>query len=82
MGVDGVLKLAHDCPMILSSLVEPRPANAVAIMAPERQAMTYGGFASLCEITRDRLNGLGLGRNEKLAIVLPNGPEMAVAFVA
>ena len=28
------------------------------------------------------LNGMGIGRNDRVAIVLPNGPEMAAAFVA
>ena len=29
-----------------------------------------------------RLNALGIGRNDRVAIVLPNGPEMAAAFIA
>lgn len=29
-----------------------------------------------------QLNALGLGRGDRVAIVLPNGPEMATAFVA
>ena len=28
------------------------------------------------------LNTMGLGRNDRIGIVLPNGPEMAVAFLA
>ena len=32
--------------------------------------------------TAERLNGLGLGRNDRIAIILPNGPEMASAFVS
>ena len=28
-----------------------------------------------------QLNRLGLGRNDRVALVLPNGPEMAVAFL-
>ena len=28
------------------------------------------------------LNGMGIGRNDRVAMVLPNGPEMAAAFVA
>ena len=28
------------------------------------------------------LNALGIGRGDRVAIVLPNGPEMATAFVA
>ena len=28
------------------------------------------------------LHAMGLGRNDRVALVLPNGPEMAVAFLA
>jgi len=28
------------------------------------------------------LNGIGIGRNDRVAIVLPNGPEMAASFIA
>ena len=33
-------------------------------------------------VTIEALNRLGLGRSDRVAIVLPNGPEMATAFVA
>ena len=33
------------------------------------------------ERTLQSLNGAGLGRADKVAIVLPNGPDMAAAFV-
>ncbi len=29
----------------------------------------------------ERLNQLGIGRGDRVAVVLPNGPEMAVAFL-
>jgi acyl-CoA synthetase (AMP-forming)/AMP-acid ligase II len=32
--------------------------------------------------TTDSLNALGIGRGDRVAIVLPNCPEMACAFVA
>src|SRR5258706_12043250 len=32
--------------------------------------------------TAARLNAIGLGRGDRVAIVLPNGPEMATAFVS
>jgi len=44
--------------------------------------MTYGTFAELIGATVASLHRLGLGRGDALAIVLPNGPEMAAAFVA
>ncbi len=69
-------------PMILKNLLSSQPPDAVAIAAPGRAPMTYGVFALLCDSTAERLNALGLGRGDRLAIVLPNGQEMAAAFVA
>jgi len=53
-----------------------------AICAPDRQPMSHGGLRQLTQATIERLNALGIGRNDRVAIVLPNGPEMAAAFVA
>jgi acyl-CoA synthetase (AMP-forming)/AMP-acid ligase II len=68
--------------MTLEMLVAAQPPDAIAIAATDRQPLTYGRFASLCVETRGALRSRGLGRNAKLAIVLPNGPDMAAAFVA
>ncbi len=56
--------------------------SAPAISAPGRPALTYGGLRRHVEATVARLNQLGIGRNDPLAIVLSNGPEMASAFVS
>jgi len=56
--------------------------DAPAIGAPERQPLTFRDLDDLATDTVGRLNALGIGRNDRVAIVLPNGPEMAVAFVA
>ncbi|MDE2006855.1 MAG: AMP-binding protein [Rhodospirillales bacterium] len=57
-------------------------AEAPAIGAPGRQALTYGGLRALADRTIATLNAMGIGRNDRVAIVAPNGPEMAAAFVA
>ena len=57
-------------------------AEAVAIAAPERQPMTFGELRRQVVDTVRALNGLGLRRNDAVAIVLPNGPEMATSFLA
>ena len=44
--------------------------------------MTHGELRALVDRTVRQLNALGVGRNDRLAIVLPNGPEMAACFVA
>jgi acyl-CoA synthetase (AMP-forming)/AMP-acid ligase II len=58
------------------------PAEAAAIGAPGRPDLTYHGLRQQAETTVATLNALGIGRNDRVAIVLPNGPEMASAFAA
>jgi acyl-CoA synthetase (AMP-forming)/AMP-acid ligase II len=43
--------------------------------------LRYRDLRSLAERTVETLNALGIGRNDRVAIVLPNGPEMAASFV-
>ena len=56
--------------------------EAVAITGPGRKPLTYSGLRRQVTNTVSSLNELGVGRNDTVAIVLPNGPEMAVAFTA
>ena len=56
--------------------------DAEAIAAPGRRPLTFGGLRQHVAVTIEALNHLGLGRSDRVAIVLPNGPEMATAFVA
>ena len=59
-----------------------RTPDATAIVAPERASLTYSGLRTQIVNTVRTLNGVGIGRNDRVAIVLPNGPEMAVAFLS
>jgi len=68
--------------MILKSLLDSAPRDAVAVSASGRADLTYGLFASLVDDVAAALRARGLARNDKLAIVLPNGPDMAASFVA
>ena len=56
--------------------------SAPAISAPGRPALTHGQLRTLVGKTIGSLNALGVGRNDRVAIVLPNGPEMATCFIA
>jgi acyl-CoA synthetase (AMP-forming)/AMP-acid ligase II len=55
---------------------------AIAIAAPERTPLTFRQLRDHIRRTVDALNRLGIGRNDRVAIVLANGPEMAVAFLS
>ncbi|GAB4168908.1 MAG: acyl--CoA ligase [Thalassobaculales bacterium] len=68
--------------LTLDDLIGAGADDAVAIAAPERPPLSYGGLRRLAARTRASLNGFGIGRGDRVAIVLPNGPEMAAAFVA
>jgi acyl-CoA synthetase (AMP-forming)/AMP-acid ligase II len=59
-----------------------RDPGAVAITAPDRSPLTYAQLLAQVETVRERLNACGIGRNDRVVIVLDNGPEMAVAFMA
>ena len=56
------------------------PARA-ALTAPQRLPLTYAGLRQHVETTVSALNAHGIGRNDRVALVLPNGPELASAFV-
>ncbi|MDA1369507.1 MAG: acyl--CoA ligase [Proteobacteria bacterium] len=65
----------------LRDLVSSGAGEDTAIAAPGRQPLTYQGLRAQLDYTISRLNELGVGRNDPVAIVLPNGPEMASAFI-
>ena len=65
----------------LKDLIAPHDAEAPAIGAPGRDWLSYGGLRDLAGDVADALHGHGIGRGDRVAIVLPNGPEMATAFV-
>jgi len=65
----------------ISALISDHPDDAPAIGAHDREWLTYGGLRRLSADVADALHGFGIGRGDRVAIVLPNGPEMATAFV-
>lgn len=66
----------------IRNLLETGEERAPAMGAPGREYLDYEGLRAHVDRTVDRLNELGLGRGDRVAIVLPNGPEMASAFVS
>ena len=66
----------------IRELLERGEQEAPAISAPGRRSLTYGELRHHVGSTVAVLNSLGVGRNDRMALVLPNGPEMACAFVA
>lgn len=53
-----------------------------AILSPGKQAMTFGELNAQLRETALQLSQMGFRPGDRLAVVLPNGPEMATAFLA
>ena len=66
---------------LLTSQTERIP-DAIAIAAPGRAPLTYRALLNQVENVLRALSATGVGRNDRVAMVLPNGPEMAVAFLS
>jgi acyl-CoA synthetase (AMP-forming)/AMP-acid ligase II/thioesterase domain-containing protein len=75
----------HDLNSIVYTIISnwaKRTPDAIVIEAPDRPPLTYGHLYIHIKNTVETLNTLGVGREDRVAMVLPNGPEMAVAFLA
>src|SRR2546426_11296064 len=62
-------------------LLEAGAAAATALSSPGGTPLTYGGLRALVSETVGALGKQGIGPNDRVAIVLDNGPEMAAAFL-
>ncbi len=66
---------------MIQDLIAGHPDDGPAIGAPDRPSLTFGRLRSLIDKTGAALTGLGVSRSDRVAIVLPNGPEMATVFL-
>jgi len=61
--------------------VEQNPDN-IAILGLDQKPTTYRDLFNQINQTIVFLNNLGVGQNDRVAIVLPNGPLMATSFLS
>jgi len=66
----------------VSVLLDTAPATHRALTAPGDPDLSYGALRDVVARVRRQLAARGIGPGNRVAIVLPNGPEMAVAFLA
>ena len=66
----------------LHEMVALQASEATAMLSPGGVPLTYGAMNQLIAKTTAALNAMGIGRGDRVGIVLPNCPEMATAFVA
>ncbi len=67
---------------VVADLLKTGADRDVALGAPGRASLTYAGLRAHCSRIGRNLAARGIGPQDRVAIVLPNGPEMASAFLA
>ena len=55
--------------------------DSTALLSPGHPSLSYRDLNRQIDFMRLFLNDHGIGRNDRVAVVLPNGPEMALAFM-
>jgi len=65
----------------INEIVNKQNNDLKALGAPDRQWSTYGDLKKMTAYVSSRLRSYGISVADRVAIVLPNGPEMATAFI-
>lgn len=66
---------------LIQAWAESTPTSR-AITAPGRLPLTYQQLQAQIDLTGEMLSAVGIGHKDRVAVVLPDGPEAAVAFVS
>jgi oxalate---CoA ligase len=66
---------------LLRTRAEQTPDTA-AVLAPGRRPLTYAALWAQAQAVVQRLRAAGIGVQDRVALIAPNGPEMAVAFLS
>jgi acyl-CoA synthetase (AMP-forming)/AMP-acid ligase II/thioesterase domain-containing protein/acyl carrier protein len=59
-----------------------RDPNAIAVLGHGRLDLTYLRLHSQVSYVVDTLNRFGIGRTDRVGLIVPNGPELAVTFLS
>ena len=66
----------------IAELLKNGSDDEPAILAPDGPTLTYAALRRQVDHLAGQLATLGIGRDDRVGIVLPNGPAAAIAFLA
>jgi acyl-CoA synthetase (AMP-forming)/AMP-acid ligase II len=70
-------------PVTLLELLQPIPADQVAVIVPEQNIqISYGALRRQVQSFAEALAAAGIGRGDRVGMALPNGLPQIVAFLA
>jgi acyl-CoA synthetase (AMP-forming)/AMP-acid ligase II len=67
---------------LIALLAHPEPAGPALIVPDTDQSLTYGQLATRVEALARRLASLGVRRADRVALALPNGPDIVLLLLA
>lgn len=70
-----------DTAATLLDLLDGPPDNSPAIVVPDGPKLSFGALRREARRTADALAEYGIGRGDRVSIVLPNGADVIVAFL-
>ena len=65
----------------INELINTQKSDLNILGAPDRKWSTFGNLKTLSSYVNSQLRSYGVAVEDRVAIVLPNGPEMASAFL-
>jgi len=65
----------------LNELMSAGKDAAICLSAANSAPLTYAQLRSLAQYVQTEFNRIGIGRNDRVALVLPNGADMASSFI-
>ena len=66
----------------LANLMDSHPASKTSILIPKGPELTYREYAESVERTSDLLTGYGVQKGRAISIVLGNGLDFMITFLA
>ncbi len=66
----------------LAALVNAQAALSPAVLSPGRPPLRYGDLSAVMTQVRAILRGAGIGKADRVTVVMPDGAETAVTFLA
>ena len=79
--MSGAAHVRNDTVWALLSDAARRRGDAPALLGTDRPALSYRALADQTAALARGLRAAGVGRTDRVAVLLPNGPELAAAFV-
>lgn len=81
MALNAASGAADTLPALLERAASRSPERT-AFAAPARAPLDYAALVAQLEVATDELRAMGIGRDDRVALAMPNGPAMAAAFLA